>query len=838
MSTLRRVDGTFDVPGELPVIALRDLVFFPYHVLPLTIGRRPSLAALRVAESEGGLALLVAQRGMAVEEPGRDHLHQAGTIARVVNVTRDVQGRTRAVMDGLGRARIAEFVPSGAGFRASVELLAKSECDEAEGGLEARIRARALDVLRLFRRYVQLSELISNELIGAIERITDRVRLSHLVAGHLRVGCDEKQAVLETVDLGARLQLLYGLLEREVEVLDIQKRLDEQIRMEMRGEGGLEGEETDGWDGGRGGGGPGRGDSGSGRRAGGRRGRESGGGGRRPGGRGRPWEPMDPEWKELEAALEAAPLPLHARRRADTEFKRLCKLNPFAPEASVVRTYLDWILALPWERETKDSIDVAGASEVLEKQHYGLDEVKDRILDHIAVLSLVGRMQGPILCLVGPPGVGKTSLAGSIAGALGREFMRVSLGGVRDEADIRGHRRTYVGAQPGRIIRGLRDGKSRNPVILLDEIDKLMSEFHGDPGAALLEVLDPEQNRSFTDHYLELGFDLSNVLFVTTANTLGAVPGPLRDRMEVIRLPGYLDTEKREIAKRFLWPGQVEGNGLSDLAPEITDEAVHVVISEYTREAGVRELERRLSTVARKLARGLAEEGPQRLGPVDAASVRAMLGPPAHQAPRREEGEDRAGIACGLAWTAVGGEVLEVEVSVVPGSGEIELTGTLGDVMKESAKAAVTYARSRARWLGLEERFHRNVDLHIHIPEGATPKDGPSAGITIAVALISALTDTPTRADLAMTGEITLRGRVLAVGGIKEKAVAALRGGIRRVLLPAANATDIERLPEEVRAGVELVPVETMDQVLREALVARTRDAADAFGDPGAARAT
>ena len=781
MATLNRLDGTFEIPAALPVIALRDLVFFPYMVVPLLIGRAPSVAALKEARGEGGLALLVAQKDASVDEPGRDDLYRAGTVIRVVQVSHLADGTARVVMEGMGRARVARFLPSGTSFRAEVDLLTEWEF-EPDPPEDPQLEALAATVARMFREYVRLSARIPNEVIAATAEISDRVRLTHLIAGHLLLGTSEKQELLEQTDTATRFEILRELLMREVEILRIQEKLDEQIRLQADESappvpleeqiGSLISD---------------------------------------PGG-------TDPEWDELERTIGRTPLTAEARDRVDKEFERLRRLNPVAPEAAVIRNYLDWILALPWERETADSLDVGRAEAVLEGEHHGLEEVKERILDHIAVLSLVGKLQGPILCLVGPPGVGKTSLGRSIARCLKREFVRVSLGGVRDEAEIRGHRRTYVGALPGRVIQGIRKSGSRNPVFLLDEVDKLARDFHGDPGAALLEVLDPEQNRAFTDHYLELEFDLSHVLFIATANTLGEIPGPLRDRMEVIRLPGYLDTEKKVIARQFLWPKQVARHGLEPFAPEIAGEAIELIVAKYTREAGVRELERRLSRVARKLARGIASGEVREPRRVEAAHLKELLGPPVHLPPSREEGTDRSGIACGLAWTAAGGEVMEVEVAVVPGSGKIQLTGTLGEVMKESAFAAVTYARSRARWLGLPEQFHKEVDIHIHIPEGATPKDGPSAGITIAVALISALTDTPTRADLAMTGEITLRGRVLVVGGIKEKAVGALRGGIRRVLLPAMNVTDIERLPDEVRAGVTFVPVETMDTVLREAL--------------------
>jgi ATP-dependent Lon protease len=595
----------------------------------------------------------------------------------------------------------------------------------------------------------------------------------------------EKQELLEALDLGEHLEILRQILVRELEIFRIEEKLDEQIQNQM--------------------------DSG-------RRQlylqeqlkaitKELGS--------------SEGEMGELDTIIRQTPLPPEAKERVERELDRLRHLNPVAPEAAVIRTYLDWILGLPWMRKTEDNLDVGHATTILDEAHYGLNEVKERILDHIAVLSLVGDLQGPILCLVGPPGVGKTSLGRSIAQALGREFVRASLGGIRDEAEIRGHRRTYVGALPGRVIQGMRRSGTRNPIFLLDEVDKLARDFHGDPGAALLEVLDPEQNRTFTDHYLELEFDLQDVLFIATANTLAGIPEPLRDRMEVIRIPGYLTTEKKAIAKKFLWPKQADRHGLGESATDISDGALDLIIGEYTREAGVRELERRISGVARKLARSVAEgvRSSEGIPAVEQEDLKDLLGPPPYTPEPREEGMGRAGIANGLAWTAAGGEILDVEVAVVPGSGKIQLTGTLGEVMKESAFAAVTYARSRAHVFGLSPKFHEEVDIHIHIPEGATPKDGPSAGITIAVALISALTEIPTRSDVAMTGEITLRGRVLGVGGVKEKAVAAFQGRIKRVLLPFSNTGDLDRLPEEVKDGVEFLLVRTMDEVLEGALL-------------------
>ncbi len=784
MATLHRIDGPLEIPEELPVVALRDLVFFPYMVLPLLIGRPASVAALEEAEEGNGLILLVGQRDADVENPGRDDIYLLGTVIRVVQVTRLPDGTARVVMEGLGRARIGELHPGEEGFRARIQLLEGGEVeDPAE--ITTELEALSRGVQKLFQDYIDLNERLPRELSGTLATVQDRVRIAHLISGHLLLSSMEKQELLEAVDLASHYELLREILLRELEILRIEEKLDEQIQSQM--------------------------DSG-------RRQmylqeqlkaiqQELGGG--------------QGEWGELETAIRETPLPGPVEDRAAREMDRLKRLNPVAPEAAVIRTYLDWLLELPWMKKSEDNLDVGHAVGILDEAHFGLQEVKDRILDHIAVLSLVGDLQGPILCLVGPPGVGKTSLGRSIARALNREFVRASLGGVRDEAEIRGHRRTYVGALPGRVIQGMRRSGSRNPVFLLDEVDKLARDFHGDPGAALLEVLDPEQNKSFTDHYLEVEFDLSDVLFIATANTLAGIPEPLRDRMEIIRIPGYLTTEKRVIAREFLWPKQTRRHGLAPDTISLSDEGLSLIIREYTREAGVRELERRIGGVARKLARGLAEgdAGAGKPREVGAEDVRELLGPPPYTPEPREEGKARAGIANGLAWTAAGGEILDVEVAVVPGSGKIQLTGTLGEVMKESAFAALTYARSRARLLGLAPQFHQEVDIHIHIPEGATPKDGPSAGITIAVALISALTDIPTRADVAMTGEITLRGRVLGVGGIKEKAVAAHQGIISRVVLPASNAGDLERLPAEVLEGLDFVQVKTMDQVLEAALV-------------------
>jgi len=820
MATLTRAEDQVQVPERLPVVALRDLVFFPYVVLPILIGRRRSVAALEAAQEEEGLVLLIAQKDPGVDDPVSTDLFRIGTVARVVQVTRLPDGTSRVVLEGLGRAKIRRLTTTTESLRATVDLLVEREAEVLPGEDDA-LDGPCEAVRTLYGEYARMHERIPEELSAMLSAEGDRVRFAHLVAGHLILPSMEKQEVLEATDIVDQLEILREVLVRELEILRIEKKLDRQIQLQLGGKGTPF-------------------DLGAGR------------GGAREQSR----EDQE-EWDEIGQQIREANLPPRAQTRAEKELNRLRRLNPVAPEAAVIRTHLDWIVSLPWTGRTEDNLDVRHAAEILEAEHFGLAEVKDRVLDHVAVLSLVGEMRGPILCLVGPPGVGKTSLGRSIAHALGREFVRVSLGGVRDEAEIRGHRRTYVGALPGRVIQGMRRSGTTNPGFLLDEIDKLARDFHGDPGAALLEVLDPEQNRSFTDHYLELEYDLSDVLFIATANTLQGVPEPLRDRMEVIRLPGYLDTEKREIAARFLWPRQAEQHGLRVGDVDLTPEAIHEVIAHYTREAGVRELNRRLSRIARKLARSVADtagnraddlevaDGPvqnpetagaaRQAGPSTPASsagprvvapdsLKELLGPPPYQPTDRDDDADRVGIANGLAWTAVGGAVMDVEVAVVAGAGNLRLTGTLGDVMKESAQAAVTYARSRGSLLGLDPLFHEKVDVHVHLPEGATPKDGPSAGITIAVALISALTDTPTRADVAMTGEITLRGRVIGVGGVKEKAVAALRNGMTHVVLPAANANDLETLPEEVLENVTFELVRTMDEVLDAVLIRRPGD--------------
>jgi ATP-dependent Lon protease len=776
--------------GErLPVLALRDLVYFPGMVLPLLVGRPRSVLALDAAESGSGRILLVAQRDPDDDDPGSNAIHRVGTTARIVQRTLLPDGSNRVVFEGIERARAERFLTLPGTLQADVVPL---PFPATPAGEAPEVEAVVRRLRRAAKEYSYLHPDLPDDPAGILGEVEEPARAVDRIAGHLLVPATDKQPILEADTLGEAASRCIELIERELEILRIEERLDEEMHRQMDQERrhiylkeqlrAIQKELGD----------------------------------------------EDPEWGDLEASLRAAELPEGVATRAEREMERLKKLNPMAPEAGGIRNYLDWIVSLPWNARTADRVDVPHARKVLEEAHHGLDEVKDRILDHIAVLSLVGELKGPVLCLVGPPGVGKTSLGRSIARALDRRFVRISLGGVRDEAEIRGHRRTYIGSLPGRIVQGLRQAGSSNPVLLLDEVDKLTRDGHGDPAAALLEVLDPEQNQAFRDHYLELELDLSDVLFLATANTLSGIPDPLRDRMEVIRIPGYLDPEKREIARRFLFPTQLRRHGLSPDLVDISEPALEVISGEYTREAGVREFDRHLSRVARKLAREVVDgrRGADASVRVEAPDLHRLLGPPRHRRTAPTDAGDRVGIATGLAWTAVGGETLEVEVAVVPGTGAIQLTGTLGDVMKESAVAAFTFARARARSLGLTPDFHREVDIHIHIPEGATPKDGPSAGVTIGAALLSALTGFPTRPNVAMTGEITLRGRVLPVGGIREKAVAALREGMEVVIIPRGNAGDLEELPRDVTENLQFRLVDRMDDALKEVFGRE-------FGHPG-----
>jgi len=822
---LTRDAERFQVPERLPVLPLRDVVVFPYVVMPLIIGRAQSLAAVDTAANDGNVVFLVAQRNADQQDPGAGDLYRVGSVARLLQVVRLPNGTTKILVEGIARARVTRYASTSGALRATIaaEPFTDADTPPDESALGRR-------VLSLFEEYVSLHRRIPAEVVTLVQATASEERQACAVAAHLAVRHDIRQTLLEAPTLGALLAQLAQLLAAEIEILGLERKIEEDVRgslFQNQREFYLQ-EQLKAIH------------------------RELG--------------QEDDDFGDLEASIEKKGLPDPVKARALRELRKLRRMSPLSPEASVGRNFIDWVLALPWTERTNDALDVARARVVLDEDHYGLAEVKERILDYIAVLSLVGKLEGPILCLVGPPGVGKTSLGRSVARALGRRFARMSLGGVRDEAEIRGHRRTYIGALPGRVIQAMRRAEVVNPVLLLDEIDKLGQDYRGDPASALLEVLDPEQNRTFSDHYLEVDYDLSHVLFITTANSLATIPEPLRDRMEIIRLPGYLDQEKQAIARQFLIPKQLRQNGLDTSLVDVEPETVSAIIHEYTREAGVRDLERRLARVARKLARRQAELAPVSSDVSDAA-VATVVDAEAPTKPKRKRGkkaevtaendatpdesaepprvqarpavhqvvrandlrellgvapydpddmslDDKVGVATGLAYTSVGGETLEVEVAVVRGRGKVQLTGTLGDVMKESASAALSYARSRAAALGIDRDFHRSRDLHVHIPAGATPKDGPSAGIAIATAVISALTGRPVRGDTAMTGEITLRGRVLPIGGLKEKAVAAHRNGIAHVIIPHGNGREVEELPDEVKAGVSFHPVRTMDEVM------------------------
>jgi ATP-dependent Lon protease len=813
MPLLKRDAEVFSVPDRLAVLALRDVVIFPHVTMPLLVGRPASLAAVDSAMAEDRYLLLVTQRTGDTDEPNAADLYRTGVVGRIAQISRAPSGAAKILIEGLARVRVARYVSAGEHLRAQVTPVS----DETSAEDTDQVEALARRVVPLFEEYVSLHRRIPPEVVTLVQGADSTARQAFGIAAHLSLRVETRQALLETPSLLALLRMLADVLSAEIELLRLERKIDDEVRGSLfqnqrefylqeqlkaihRELGQEDGEEIE----------------------------------------------------ELEAQIVAKQMPEPVKTRALREVRRLRRMSPLSPESTVARTYIDWLLALPWTERSDDVLDVAHARRVLDEDHYGLEEVKDRILDYIGVLALVGRMEGPILCLVGPPGVGKTSLGRSIARALGRKFVRMSLGGVRDEAEIRGHRRTYIGSMPGRVVQAMRRAEVVNPVILLDEIDKLGQDYRGDPSAALLEVLDPEQNRAFSDHFLEVDYDLSQVLFLTTANYLPQVPEPLRDRMEIIRLSGYLDQEKLAIARQFLVPRQLRLNGLTPESVILDPEVIPAIVQGYTREAGVRELERRIARISRKLARRRAEAvsaGPEtgeRKGVnhggsantqrsaespeshVRAADLKDLLGTPPYD-PSELTLENKVGVATGLAYTSVGGEVLEIEVSAVGGRGKLQLTGTLGDVMKESASAALSYARSRAGALGIDRDFHRNRDLHVHIPAGATPKDGPSAGIAIATAIVSALTGIPVRGDVAMTGEITLRGRVLPIGGLKEKSVAAHRNRVGHVLIPQQNVRDLDDIPEEVRSAVSFHPVRTMDEVLQLAL--EGRDAATPAAD-------
>ncbi|MCC6337587.1 MAG: endopeptidase La [Myxococcales bacterium] len=776
-------------PKALPLLPLRDIVLFPHEVRPLYVGREKSIAALKDAMAKKGAdgkawLLLSAQKKAKTNDPGPDELYHFATLGQVVQLLPLPDGTVKVLVEGVARAKVARFVPHDPFFLCEFEAV--TEDNQITVELEALVRA----VHATFKGYVELNKRIAPELQQQVSAIEDPARLADTVAIHVPFKTvADKQSLLETETPSKRLEKLYELMQGEIEILKAEKRIKSRVKKQMERTQreyflneqmqAIQRELGDKDDGGK------------------------------------------TEIQELEDKLKAKKMPKEAQAKVRKEIKKLKMMGPMSAEATVVRNYIDWVLSLPWGDETKDKLDITEAEKVLNEDHYGLKKVKERILEYLAVQQLVGKMKGPILCFVGPPGVGKTSLGRSIARALGRKFVRMALGGVRDEAEIRGHRRTYIGAMPGKIIQSLKKAEASNPVLLLDEIDKMSSDFRGDPSSALLEVLDPEQNHTFADHYLDLDYDLSKVMFICTANSMHGIPQPLQDRMEVIRLAGYTEAEKMAIARKYLVSKQREANGLGDVEVTLTDTALRTIIRRYTREAGVRNLEREIASVFRKVARDVVKQGKRPMS-VDRKQVVKFLGVP--RVPRdRNEKENQVGMVNGLAWTEFGGEVLITEATSMPGKGKLIVTGVLRDIMKESAQAAVTYVRSRARRLGIEDKFFEQNDLHIHFP-GAFPKDGPSAGVTMATALVSAITRIPVRKDVAMTGEITLRGRVTPIGGLKEKCLAAHRLGIKTVIVPRENKKDLKEVPKKVRSALKIVLVDYVDEVLKEALVLEKPD--------------
>jgi ATP-dependent Lon protease len=764
---------------SVPLLPLRDIIVFPHMVVPLFVGRQKSIAALEAAMDADQSILLAAQKDAKTNDPTESDIHRVGTVGTVVQLLRLPDGTVKVLVEGKLRARIESYLDDDKYF--AVEISSIDEENDGSSEVEALIRS----VNSTFEAYVRLNKKIPPEMVTTVQSIDDPSRLADTIVSHLGIKLEDKQQLLETFDVGQRLEKVLGHMRSEMEILEVEKRIRSRVKKQMektqkeyylneqmRAIQKELGEKDE----------------------------------------------FRNEIQELEEKLAQSKMPDEARDKTEKEIKKLKMMSPMSAEATVVRNYIDWMLGLPWEDYSEDRLDIEAARRVLDEDHYGLDKVKERILEYLAVTKLVGAIKGPILCLVGPPGVGKTSLGRSIARATGRKFVRVSLGGVRDEAEIRGHRRTYIGAMPGKIIQNMKKAGKGNPVFLLDEIDKMSTDFRGDPASAMLEVLDPEQNMSFNDHYLDCDYDLSKVMFVTTANMLDRIPRPLQDRMEIIRIAGYTELEKLNIARNFLIPKQREANGLEEEHIAFSDNALLTIIRRYTKEAGVRNLEREIASVCRKVAVEIVRDEEHATVQVNSRALEKYLGPPKFRYGSAVD-EPLIGVTTGLAWTEMGGEMLNTEVTILPGKGKLTITGQLGDVMQESAQAAMSYVRSRAMELGLPADFYQAIDLHIHVPEGAIPKDGPSAGITMATSLVSALTRLPVRHDLAMTGEITLRGRILPIGGLKEKVMAAHRAGIKKVLVPGENAQDIKEIPKTVLKAVEVLTVEHMDEVLREALV-------------------
>jgi len=765
---------------RIPCLPLRGLTVFPYMVLHFDVGRQKSIAALEEAMINDQELLLVTQKDAKMDDPGFDDIYHVGTVSKIKQLLKLPGDTIRVLVEGLRRGRIVECIFTDPYFEVKIEEI--EETGPEPGNLEQEALMRSM--LDIFEDYVKLGNRVSPDTLISVNAVEKPGQLADIIAANVLVKIEDKQSILEAFDPRDRLEKLYGILTREIQILEIERKINQRVKKQIDklqreyylreqlkaiqkelGEKDGIGEEVD----------------------------------------------------EYRRKIEEAQLPEEAYEKAMKELDRLSRMPQGSPEIGIIRTYLDWLVELPWNVETEDNTDIKRAAKILDEDHYGLEKVKERVLEYLAVHQLTQQMKGPILCFVGPPGVGKTSIARSIARALNRKFVRMSLGGVRDEAEIRGHRRTYVGAIPGRIIASIKQAGTRNPVFLFDEIDKMSSDFRGDPASAMLEVLDPEQNFAFRDHYLEVPFDLSKVMFLTTANTLETIPRPLLDRMEVIHISGYTEEEKLHIASRYLIPKQVREHGLKEGSVQIPERAIRDIINYYTREAGVRNLERQIATICRKAARQILETNQQRVR-ITGGNLKRYLGVPIYRYEKAGQ-HDQAGIVTGLAWTAVGGETLLVEAIHMPGTGKLVLTGQLGDIMKESAQAGFSYIRSKVRDFGIDPDFYNNTDIHVHIPEGAIPKDGPSAGITMTTAIISALTGIPARSDVAMTGEITLRGRVLPIGGLKEKVLAAHRAGITKVIIPAENEKDMREIPENVKRKVKIVLVEHMDQVLEHALV-------------------
>lgn len=766
-------------PEVLPLLPLRDIVVFPHMVAPLFVGRSKSVSALTDAMNNDKRVFLATQKKAKVDNPTARDISTVGTIASVLQLLRLPDGTVKALVEGKSRGKISRFVKNKEFFKVEIATIAEQSLSDTESVAHTRA------INKSFSEYAKINQNIPKDLVNSVATISDPGKLADTVAAHFSFKIEDKQRLLETIILEDRLSLLLRLIKMEIDIFQMDKRIKVRVKdqmektqknyylsEQMRAIKKEIGTEDD----------PGN------------------------------------ELKDLEKRIKRKRMSKEAAAKARHEFKKLTMMTPMSAEATVVRTYIDWMISLPWFDRSKVRTDIEEAEKILDEDHYGLEKPKERILEYLAVQSLVKKIRGPILCFIGPPGVGKTSLAKSVARATGRKFVRLSLGGVRDEAEIRGHRRTYIGALPGKIIQSLQKVGANNPVFCLDEVDKMSMDFRGDPSAALLEVLDPEQNFSFNDHYLDIDYDLSDVLFITTANTLPEIPLPLQDRMEIIRLPGYAEYEKYHIARGFLLSKQIKMNGLSDYDLRFSKNAVMQIIRRYTRESGVRNLEREIASVCRKIAREAAKKKGVKTFKITAQSIQKRLGPPRFRHGQIEE-KDQIGIVIGLAWTQVGGDLLWVETLIMPGKGELIMTGKLGDVMKESAQAAVSYVRSRTGQLAIDKKFYKKKDIHIHIPEGAIPKDGPSAGIAMCTSLVSALTGRPVYRDIAMTGELTLRGRLLPVGGLKEKILAAHRGGIKKVVIPKENQKDLKDIPATVAKQLEIVLAEHMDEVLPQALI-------------------